>query len=70
MKEYWKVVATRDVKYEPFTLTDLLNWVGANVPTGTNKEDILFEIEVEQSFGYYDDIIIDATMELSIRAYK
>lgn len=63
----WKVVATRDVKYDSFTLEELLSWVKKHVPEGTANEDIRLEVEVDDTKGYYDDIIISADMVLSVR---
>jgi hypothetical protein len=67
MKPEWEVVATRDVKYDYFTLTELLSWVKEHVPEGTKDEDIRLEVEVDDTRGYYDDIIITAEMKLSVR---
>ena len=63
----WKVVATRGVKYDSFTLEELLSWIKQNVPEGTANEDIRLEVEVDDTKGYYDDIIITADMVLSVR---
>jgi hypothetical protein len=63
----WKKVATRDIKYEYSTLAELLSWIKQSVPEGTKEEDILIEVEVDDTKGYYDDIIITAEMKLSVR---
>lgn len=67
MRSVWEIVATRDVKHEYFTLAELLSWIEENVPEGTNEEDIRLEVEVDDTRGYYDDIIITAEMQLSVR---
>jgi hypothetical protein len=67
VKPEWKIVATRDVKYVPMTLTELMSWIKENVPEGTKEEDIRIEVAVDQYKEYYDDIIIEAIMELSVR---
>lgn len=63
----WKVVATRDIKYDTVSLADFLSWVKENVPQGTKDEDISWSIEVTETAGYYDDVMIDVDMELRVR---
>lgn len=67
MKEVWQLVASRDVKYDYFSLAELLSWIKENVPEGTANEDIRLEVEVDDTRGYYDDVIITAELNLSVR---
>lgn len=65
--ELWKQVVTRDIKYEYSTLAEFLSWIRGNVPEGTKDEDIRLEVEVDDTRGYYDDIIITAEMIISVK---
>lgn len=63
----WRKVATRDIKYDSFTVAELLSWVKDNVPEGTKDEDIRLAVDVDETHGYYDDIIVDVDMTLSVK---
>jgi hypothetical protein len=67
MKKEWEKVATRDIKYEYSTLAELLSWIRRSVPEGTKDEDICIEVDVDDTRGYYDDVIISVEMTLSVR---
>jgi hypothetical protein len=67
-KPTWKKVATHNIKYGYYTLAEFLSMVKSGVPADTNDEDILLEIDVDYSHSYYDEIIIDAEMLVSIKA--
>ena len=65
-KVVWKTVARRDIKYDTISLPKLLEWIKDSVPAGTKDEDIELEIEVDESHGYYDDIIVEVDMVLKV----
>lgn len=65
-KKEWKTVADMDIKYESISFPVLLQWVMDNVPKGTKLEDIQISFEIDDSTGYYDDVIIEAHMILSV----
>ena len=62
----WEVVFKHDVKYNDFTLAELLTWIRDHVPAGTRNEDVRLEVEIDQSSGYYDEVIIDAELRISV----
>lgn len=63
----WEVVVScDDIKYKYFSLAELHDWIKKYVPADTKEEDIRLEVIVDQSYGYYDEVIIDAKMELSV----
>jgi hypothetical protein len=63
----WKVVSTHDIKYGYFTLSEFLKLIKQKVPEGTKDEDILLAVDVDETSGYYDDIIVSAEMEVSVK---
>jgi hypothetical protein len=62
----WEVVFKHDIKYSGFTLEELLTWVRDHVPAGTKNEDVSLEVEIDQSSGYYDEVIVDAELTISV----
>lgn len=62
-KPTWIKVNSKDIKYTSLSYQDILDWA-KDVPQGTKKEDIKFEFEIEEEWGYYDDVMINATMIL------
>lgn len=66
VKRVWQAVASRDVRYGSITLVELHSWIKENVPEGTEEEDIHLDFEIDTSYGYYDDVTIDATMVLKV----
>jgi hypothetical protein len=66
-KMAWIQVATRDVKYDTFTLDELLSWIKEKVPEGTRNEDIEIKFDVSESPTYYDEIIVDVEMQISVK---
>ncbi len=65
--EKWKRLDTRDIKYDSFTLTEMLDWVKEKTPKGTSNDDIKFDFEVNYHTWYYDEIVIEAEMRLYVR---
>jgi hypothetical protein len=63
----WQVVDRRDIKYDQYLLSELISRIMSSVPPGTEQEDIRIEFEVDDTRGYYDDIIISAEMIISVR---
>lgn len=63
----WEVVDTHDIKYGYFTLEEFLEQIRQNVPDGTKDEDILLEVDVDDTRGYYDDVIISVEMKVSTK---
>lgn len=66
-KPTWKIVDIHDIKYEHSTLADFLTMIKQRVPEGTKDEDILIEVDTDTTTGYYDDIIVDVEMKISIK---
>lgn len=62
----WKTVSQWDVKNESIPYIDFLQWIMNNTPQGTPLENIRIDFETIDQRGYYDDIIIDSIMKLSI----
>jgi hypothetical protein len=65
-KPIWKTISAHDIKYEYSTLADFLAMIRRDVPEGTKDKDILIEVDTDSSTGYYDDIIVDVKMKISI----
>ena len=61
-----EVVFKHDVKCVSFTLYDLLTWIHDSVPAGIRAEDIYLEVVVDQSADYYDQVIVDAELQISV----
>jgi hypothetical protein len=66
-KQVWKKVGTIDIKYDTLTLDAFLEQIKTFVPEGTKNEDIQVSFEVDYETSYYDEIIIDAVMEISVK---
>jgi len=63
----WHVVATKeDIKWESIPYLELMQWVMSNVPSGTLLEDINISVDVDTTTGYYDDVIVNVSMKLSV----
>lgn len=63
-KPEWVLVDTRDIKYDELTLTELLAWIKDKTPEGTSPDEIKVSFEIDQSTWYYDETIVEATMQL------
>lgn len=61
----YKEVGRKEMTY--FSLNELNEWLKEIVPSGTKDEDVLIEIEKEQYTGYYDDVITDIYVAVSVR---
>lgn len=66
-KPVWKTVHTMDVKYDSFSLKNFVEEIKQHVPEGTADEDIDLEFIVEEEHGYYDDVLITATMLVKVK---
>lgn len=53
-----------------FSLDELKKILSEVVPAGTKDEDVLIEIEKEDYTSYYDDLIIDLYLVVSIKQEK
>lgn len=63
----WKTVSTRtDIKYDTVSLSELKEWIKESVPAGTPDEEIRLSFDIDDTRGYYDDVIIEASMELQV----
>ena len=61
----YKEVFRKEMNY--FSLDELKKLIAGVVPAGTQDEDILMEIEKETYTGYYDDVIVDTYLTISIK---
>lgn len=66
-KPVWTAVETHDIKYGYFTLEEFLKMVKGKVPEGTKDSDILLAVDVDDTRGYYDDIIFSVEMKVSVK---
>lgn len=62
----WKTVATRQVKWESFTMAELKEWIKENAPGEISDDHIQFSFEINEEWGYYDDVTTEAVMSLSV----
>lgn len=63
---HWRVVTSRSVKWDSFTMTELKNWIAEHVPTNTPDDRIQLSFDVTEEWGYYDDHTTIVEMDLSI----
>jgi hypothetical protein len=63
----WKTVARNpDIKYVSISFSELKEWIKNCVPVGTPDEEIRLNFDISQDWGYYDDVVVESTMELQI----
>lgn len=62
----WTTVATRQVKWDSLTMTQLKEWITEKVPTGTSDDNIKLSFEITEEWGYYDDCTTEAVMSLEV----
>lgn len=63
-KPEWVLADTKDIKYDSLTLTELLGWIKQHVPEGTPSDEVKVEFDTSYYTWYYDDITVEATMQL------
>lgn len=66
----WRRVASVDIKYSRYTVAELLQTIKKEVLEDLTDDDIMLEFECDQYSGYYDDVIIESKMNISIRNKK
>ena len=68
MNKDWKEVKSLDIKYSEYSLAEFIDLVKNAVPEGTKNDDIRLDFDAEESgVPYYDDVIIESTLTISVR---
>ena len=62
----WQTIATMDVKYTTLSYLELMQWITDNVPRGVSLTDVNVSFDVDEYTSYYDEVITEAKMSLSV----
>jgi len=64
----WIKITELSIKYDTYTMSEFIEMVKQQVPEGTKDTDIRLDFEASDgSNPYYDDLIIESILTISIR---